>query len=128
MEFNQNLAVGDVDGDAIGCFLFGVEATPITPISYHSLAASPAQLLEDCTDFFAKLLHGKRQLVESSVSSGRHRQDLRVIEGVVENLPSYIAMYLTSDRSTPFLEFGGLTIFLRTGVRERQKVQGRYIE
>lgn len=128
MTLNKNLAVGEVDGDGIGCFLFGVEATPLSPISYHSLATSPAELVRDCTDFFTALARDKELMASKSVHSARHKQDLKIIQNTLENLPSFIAMYLTSDRSEPFLEFGGLTIFLRTGARQRERIEGRYVE
>lgn len=122
------LSIGEVDGDRIGCYLFGIEATPVSPISYHSLATSPEELISDCTEFFEQLAAGKERLASTSVHAARHRHDLKVIRDTIKNLPGFIAMYLTSGMNDPFLKLDGMVIFLRTGMRERQKLNGKYIE
>lgn len=122
------LSVGEIDGDRIGCYLFGVEATPVSPLSYHSVATSEAELLADCTQFFEGLLAKKERLVSTSIHSARHQQDLKVLQNMIINLPKFIPMYLASSVEEPFLKFGGISIFLRTGVRQREKFQGAYTE
>lgn len=122
------LAVGEVDGDGIGCYLFGIEATPFSAISYHSMAATHADLISDCMDFFEELAAGKERLVSTSASSARHLQDLKVVRNFIDNLPGFIGMHLASGLNEPFLMLGGMEIFLRTGMRQRQKVNGIYTE
>jgi len=122
------LSVGEVDGDRIGCYLFGIEATPVSPISYHSVATSHAELICDCTSFFKELLEGKERLVRTSMYAVRHKQEQEVIQYTLTNLPSLIAMHLASSMDSPLLSLGGIFIFLRTGERQREKLNGSYIE
>jgi hypothetical protein len=122
------LSVGEVDDDRIGCYLFGIEATPMSPISYHSVATSPAELIADCTSFFEEFADAKERLMSTSPNSARHKQDLKVIRNAIDNLPSFVALHLASNMTTPFLKVANIEIFLRTGMRQREKINGSYIE
>jgi hypothetical protein len=122
------LSVGEVDGDGIGCYFFGIEATPVSAISYHSVASSHRELITDCMSFFEELAVRKEQLVSASSSSARHLQELKVVLNVIDNLPGFIGMHIVSGMNEPFLKLGGIEIFLRTGMRQRQTINGVYIE
>lgn len=79
-------------------------------------------------DFFEELEAKKEQLAATSVHAERHLQELKVIRNVIENLAGFIGMHLASGMKEPFLKLGGVEIFLRTGMRQRQKSNGIYIE
>ena len=126
-EKNQ-LEVGETDGDYIGCYLFGFESDDESPPSYHSLATDRNTLILDCREFFESLAEQKEKLVNSSPLGARHEQDLRVITNALNNLDMFINMHIKTNNTEPFLNVAGLKIFLRVGKRERQKINGKYIE
>lgn len=127
-EVVKNLDIGEVSGDYIGCFLFGIEGDENNPPSYHSVAKTREELVADSREFLRELAQRKRDLVESSPVAARHEQDLRVIVNADENLEVFINRYLDSKDDSPFLRVAGIGIFLRKGVRVRQKLNGKYIE
>lgn len=124
----RNLDVGEVEGDYIGCYLFGIEGDESNPPSYHSVATSREELVSDSRVFLRELAQRKRDLVESSLVAARHEQDLRVIVNADNNLEAFVNRYLDSNDSSPFLRVAGINIFLRKGVRVREKINGKYIE
>lgn len=129
--FSKNpsqLQVGEAREDRIGCYLFGIEMPDGSNPSYHSLAITRKELIEDCLDFFNNLASRKRELIGGSPTGARHAHDLKVIENAIENLPMFIDMQLKQGGDRPFFEFPGMRIFLRSGERPRQKMQGKYIE
>lgn len=123
----EHLEIGEVDGDYIGCYLMGVENSEGQP-SYHSLATSKQELLEDFRKLLTPMVEWKEQLVDHSPAGIRHERDLNVIKNALTNLESFVDMYLTMGSNEPFLAMPGLHIFLRVGARKRAKVQGKYIE
>ena len=125
---HPQLKVGEVRNDRIGCYLFGVEIPDGSAPSYHSVATTRDELINDCTEFFTTFANRKRELAESSPNGARHGRDLKVILNTIDNLPMFIDMYLKQGSAEPFFEFPGMRIFLRTGERPREKVQGKYIE
>ncbi|WP_213757831.1 hypothetical protein [Delftia sp. WY8] len=125
------LQVGETSGDRIGCYLFGIEMPDGSDPSYHSLAVNRQELLEDCMEFFNQLANKKKALVEQGTPTApRHAQDLKVIINAINNLPMFIDMHLKQNKNNgePFLRVAGMTIFLRTGERQRQKIHGKYVE
>ena len=127
----EPLQVGETSGDRIGCYLFGIEMPEGSAPSYHSLAVNRQELLEDCMEFFNQLAYKKKELVDQGTPTApRHAQDLKVIMNAINNLPMFIDMHLKQNKNNgePFLQVAGMSIFLRTGERPRQKVQGNYIE
>lgn len=122
------LDVGETSGDRIGCYLFGVEMPDGSDRSYHSVAASRDELVQDCMEFFSNLAALKREMVQKSPVGSRHAQDLKVIENAIDNLPVFIDMYLKQGGDRPFFTFPGMRIFLELGERPRQKMRGQYIE
>ena len=128
---NTPLQVGETRGDRIGCYLFGIEMPDGSDPSYHSLAVNREELLENCMEFFNQLADKNKALVEQGTPTApRHAQDLKVINNAINNLPMFIDMHLKQNQNNgePFLKVAGITIFLRTGERQRQKIQGKYIE
>ncbi|CAM2161488.1 hypothetical protein PSAC2689_100080 [Paraburkholderia sacchari] len=123
------LAVGQTDGEHIGCYLFGIEEGPMGPKSYHSLATTREELLADCREFFASFAELKEKLVSDSPSGARHRQDVKVIRNTIDNLDMFVDEYMQQRRpGEPFLAVAGVNLFLTTGVRKRGKIEGQYIE
>lgn len=121
------LRVGETDGKYIGCYLFGIEGPSSNP-SYHSVATTKEELIDDCRTFFTELTQKKRELVKSSLHGARHEQDLKIIINFLNNLEMFVSMHLKSGIEEPLLKFSWAQIFLRTGVRERQMLRGKYIE
>jgi hypothetical protein len=129
--FKQNrspLRVGEVRDDRIGCYLFGVEMPDGSEPSYHSVATTRDELINDCMEFFTTLANRKRELAKTSPNGARHGRDLKVILNAINNLPMFIDIYLKQGLAEPFFEFPGMRIFLRTGERSREKVHGKYLE
>lgn len=125
----KQLAVGETDGEYIGCYLFGIEEGPMGPESCHSLATTRDELLSDCGEFFSRFADAKEKLVSDTPSGARHRQDVKVIRNAINNLAMFVDMYLQQRRpGEPFLEVAGIRLFLTTGVRKREKIHGQYTE
>lgn len=123
------MQVGEASGDRIGCYLFGIEMPDGSNPDYHSLAINRQELLEDCLDFFTKLANRKKELIDQGTPTApRHTRDLKVILNAINNLPMFVDMHLKQGGDRPFFEFPGMRIFLKTGERPRQKIQGKYIE
>jgi len=51
-----------------------------------------------------------------------------VIVNADNNLEAFINRYLDSNDISPFLRVSGMDIFLRKGVRMREKINEKYIE
>lgn len=122
------LKVGETRGAHIGCYLFGVEMPDGSEPTYHSVATTRDELIKDCMEFFTTFAARKRELAENSPNAARHSRDLKVLVNAINNLPMFIDMHLKQGRNEPFFEFPGILIFLSTGERPREKVQGKYIE
>lgn len=139
-----NLAPGETRGDYIGCYLFGIEGEGGGAPSYHSLAVTHEELVADCRGFFQQLLAMKDEQMQRAQSAPgmppelaglipfkireQHEKEVSIINDVIENIETYIRLHMQQDTSKHFWRICGMTLFLRTGVRQRQKHRDKYIE
>jgi hypothetical protein len=122
------LQVGETKDDRIGCYLFGTESPGEKPF-YHSVATNREELLEDCLEFFTLYANQKKELIaQGTPTAPRHAHDLAIIENAINKMPMFIEMHLKYSNGSPFFEFPGIKIFLKTGERRRQKLRGKYTE
>ncbi|QEA39338.1 hypothetical protein FGL86_09785 [Pistricoccus aurantiacus] len=124
----KSLDIGEIGGDHIGCYLFGIEGDENNPPSYHSLATSREELVSDIRELLSDMAQHKRDLVESSPVAARHEKDLKIIMDAYKNVEDLIKNHVLTNDESPFLRVSGVNLFLRKGVRMRQKSNGKYVE
>jgi hypothetical protein len=145
-----NLGVGEVKGDYIGCYLLWFTDNASDEPSYHSIATTLEEFEDDYTAFFSELVNMKREILESlperdslpevrelpdgssvfsaaDLARNSHEQDLKIATNCLKN-PSWIKRYLEGNQDRPFIQIGGMEIWIGTGVRKRNKVNGQFIE
>jgi len=61
------------------------------------------------------------------VSELCHEHALTVATNCRKN-PDWIEAYLKGDRSQPFIQVAAMNIWIGTGTRARQKINGRFVE
>lgn len=139
-----NLAPGETSGDYIGCYLFGIDGEGGDEPSYHSLAVTREELADDCREFFQQLLAMRVEQMQRAQSlpgmppelaglmpiriREQYEREAEIIKDIIENIEAYIRLHLQQDTSKHFWRICGMTLFMRTGVRQRQKLRGKYIE
>lgn len=135
---------GEVRGEYIGCYFFGIAGHRQDDDSYHSLATTRGELISDCKSFLARLLEIKKEKLDNPKKipslpdhlanlmpaeiRERHHRDLAVISDILQNIDRYIDMHLASDTTKPFWTVSGMELFLRIGGRKRQMINGKYLE
>lgn len=146
-----DLKVGEARGDNIGCYLLWFVQKGGPERSYHSVATSLDGLKEDYVSFFSAVVEQKKEMLDrlpdrrpatetcrpdggglsiptSDLIRNGHEADLRKAENCLNNL-FFIDRYLDKDvGKNPFMKIGEMEIWIGTGVRPRQKLDGSYIE
>jgi hypothetical protein len=150
-ETAPDIMVGETNGDKIGCYLLWFVKKGETERSYHSVATSLDRLKEDYVHFFEQIVEQKKEILRqlpdrrpasetrrtsdgglkiptSDLIRNQHEHDLKVAENCLKNT-FFIEKYLDSEAGKkPFIEIGGMEIWIGTGVRPRQKMNGEYVE
>lgn len=150
-EAAPDIMVGETNGDKIGCYLLWFVKKGETERSYHSVATSLDRLKEDYVHFFEQIVEQKKEILRqlpdrrpasetrrtsdgglkiptSDLIRNQHEHDLKVAENCLKNT-FFIEKYLDSEAGKkPFIEIGGMEIWMGTGVRPRQKMNGEYVE
>lgn len=119
--FLQKPAVGQTRRGYIGCYLFGVVTTGEEDATYHSLATSRDQLLQDCRSY----LQG---FVDEAAGNPASQEEVRAVQALLDQLETRIDAHLQTDMQAPLLVLGPQELFLRTGLRSRRQEKGRYVE
>jgi hypothetical protein len=124
----KELSAGEVFKDYIGCYFLWIQLPNGEEPSYHSAATSMDELISDCTEFFNTLIKMKSTLGVGTPTAAMHARDIKVLTNAINNLPMFVEMHLKQASNKPFLEFPHMQIYIKNGVRLRQKMRGKYIE
>jgi len=110
--------VGETFRDYIGCYLYGTEG--VTP--------KPEYLGAPAT--YAELEQGLRVYLQDFVNSQTDAQSPKalLVQALLEELPARLQAHVTGDMSQPFFELDGAILFVRKGVRQRRKENGKFVE
>lgn len=149
----RDLTVGETKSEYIGCYLLWFVKKGDTERSYHSVATSLDELKEDYIAFFEQIVEQKKEILHrlrgcrpasetrrttdggleiptSDLIRNGHEHDLKVAENCLRNT-SFVETYLEIESEAgrkPFIEIGGVEIWIGTGVRPRQKIDGEWVE
>ena len=111
--------LGETFRDYIGCYLYGTEVSGSNRPEY---VGAPATLLQ--------LEVGVRAYLEDFLST---QQDLstptaQTVQNTLRDLSQRLQAHVNTDMSAPFLALDGVELFIRTGVRQRRKENGKFVE
>lgn len=144
-----HLKPGETQGDYIGCYLLEIEGDEGEQPSYQSLAITREELARDCREFCKRCIEIHieqmqriRPLPENppeamtleimkllaSPNKAQHEREIDLLQRSIKNIDVYIDQHFQGNPSEPFLKVSGMTLFLSTGTRLRQKRRGKYIE
>lgn len=110
--------VGETFRDYIGCYVYGTENGAARP-EYVGAPATLAQLEVEV-----------RRYLEDFVSTQQVPDSAHVltVQALLAELPERLAAHVASDMKQPFVTLSDVDLFIRTGVRERRKENGRFVE
>lgn len=110
--------VGETFRDYIGCYLYGTEGTTAKP----EYLGAPATL--------AELEQGLRIYLQDYVDAQPDPQapKVQLVQALIEELPARLQAHVGGDMNQPLLELDGALLFVRKGVRQRRKENGKFVE
>ena len=108
--------VGQTFRDYIGCYLLVQELPGATP----DYLALPTQLDE--------LEAATRSHLQTLVQQAPQDEDRQLLQSTLAQLRTRLQQHLAGDKAQPFLTLSDRTVFVRTGVRERRKLNGKFVE
>ena len=119
-KLTQGPRVGETFRDYIGCYLYGSQAAGShQPPAYIGAPASAAQLEADIRHYLQDFL---------STQQDHSTPAARTIAALLAELPARLQAHLHSDMTQPFVALDGTELFIRTGVRQRRKENGKFVE
>lgn len=142
----HHLAIGEVRGERIGCYLLWITDEDDSPASYHSLATSKSELIDDCQRLFTEM---RRLKIEQITNGPQHppgmpdelykmtatdfqrrwERELSELTQLSLRIDQAVSAHLDAEPpSAPLYTNGFLSVHIGTGERVRQKVRGEYIE
>ena len=110
--------VGETFRDYIGCYLYGTEG--LTP--------KPEYLGAPAT--YAELEAGIRLYLQDYVNAQADAQlpKVQLVQALINDLPARLQAHVAGDMAQPFFELDGAILFVRKGVRQRRKENGKFVE
>lgn len=111
--------VGETFRNYIGCYLYGTEVIGTDRIEYVGAPATREQLEVDIRRYLEDFL---------STQHDTHTPAAHTVKTLLTELPARLQAHLATDMEQPFISLDGTGLFVRTGVRQRLKENGRYIE
>lgn len=110
--------VGETFRDYIGCYLYGTEG--LTPKPEY--LGAPATL--------AELEQGLRVYLQDFIASQADAQSpkAQLVQALLQDLPARLHAHVTGDMNQPFFELDGVILFVRKGVRQRRRDNGKFVE
>lgn len=110
--------VGETFRDYIGCYLYGTEG--LTPKPEY--LGAPATLTE--------LEQGLRVYLQDFIASQADAQSpkAQLVQALLQDLPARLHAHVTGDMNQPFFELDGVILFVRKGVRQRRRDNGKFVE
>ncbi len=111
--------VGETFRDYIGCYFYGTEVSGSNQPEY---VGAPATL--------EQLESGVRRYLEDflSTQSGSNTPAVHTVQAVLTELPQRLQAHVRSDMTLPFMALDGTEMFIRKGVRQRRKENGKFVE
>ncbi|MFZ7310701.1 hypothetical protein [Comamonas jiangduensis] len=111
--------VGETFRDYIGCYFYGTEVSGGNQPEY---VGAPATL--------EQLESGVRRYLEDflSTQSGSNTPAVHTVQAVLTELPQRLQAHVRSDMTLPFMALDGTEMFIRKGVRQRRKENGKFVE
>jgi hypothetical protein len=109
--------VGETFRHFIGCYLFGYEAEGDKQPTYIALPSNCEWLEREV-----------RQYLQEFVDSHPTAAEVPAVQATLNDLTQRLDQHLAGKLSQPFLALPGVNLFIRTGMRERRKENGKFAE
>lgn len=109
--------VGETFRHFIGCYLFGFEADGEKQPTYIALPSNREWLEREV-----------RQYLQEFVDAHPGAAEVPAVQATLDTLPQRLDAHLAGKLNQPFLGLPGVNIFVRTGMRERRKENGKFAE
>lgn len=110
--------VGETFRDYIGCYVYGTENGGAKP-EYVGAPVTLEQLEIEIRRYLQDFISTQRAPDSDSV---------RTVQALLEQLPQRLAAHVASDMKQPFITLNDVDLFIRTGVRQRRREKGRFVE
>lgn len=109
--------VGETFRNFIGCYLFGYEAEGAAQAEYIALPTNREWLEREVRQYLQEFLAAHPDAVE-----------VPTVTAALSELPQRLSQHVMGNMSQPFLALPGVSLFIRTGMRERRKENGKFVE
>lgn len=109
--------VGETFRHFIGCYLFGFEAEGEQQPTYIALPSNLEWLEREV-----------RQYLQEFVDDHPQASEVPAIQATLADLHQRLATHVAGNMAQPFLQLPGVNLFVRKGMRERHKENGKYAE
>lgn len=111
--------VGETFRDYIGCYLYGTEVAGAPKPEYVGAPATLAQLEVEV-----------RRYLEDFLATQQDQQSpqAQAVHTLLADLPARLQAHVHSDMRQPFIAFETVDMFIRTGVRQRRRENGKFVE
>lgn len=111
--------VGETFRDYIGCYLFGTEVAGAPKPEYVGAPATLEQLEVEVRRYLEDFI---------STQGGTVTPEMQTVQAVLADLPQRLKAHVQGDMRLPFVSFPGIDMFIRKGVRQRRKENGKFVE
>lgn len=111
--------VGETFRDYIGCYLFGTEVAGAPKPEYVGAPATLEQLEVEVRRYLEDFI---------STQGGIVTPEMQTVQAVLADLPQRLKAHVQGDMRLPFVSFPGIDMFIRKGVRQRRKENGKFVE
>ncbi len=111
--------VGETFRDYIGCYLFGTEVAGAPKPEYIGAPATLEQLEVEVRRYLEDFI---------STQKGTVTPEVQTVQALLADLPQRLSTHVQGDMSQPFITFPSIDMFIRKGVRQRRKENGKFVE
>lgn len=111
--------VGETFRDYIGCYLYGTEVAGAPKPEYVGAPATLDTLEVEVRRYLEDFLSTQQDTATPEA--------LRV-QAILADLPQRLRAHVSSDMRQPFIAFDNVDMFIRTGVRQRRRENGKFAE
>ena len=111
--------VGETFRDYIGCYLYGTEVTGSGRPEYIGAPTSLAQLEVEVRRYLEDFLHTRQDHTAPQVHA---------VQTLLATLPQRLQAHTSTDMHPAFVTLDGVDLFIRKGVRQRRKENGKFVE
>lgn len=111
--------VGETFRDYLGCYFYGTEVAGSNQPEY---VGAPATL--------EQLEVGVRSYLQDFLSTQQDHQSpaAQTVHTVLAALPQRLQAHVQTDMTQPFIALNGVEMFIRKGMRQRRKENGKFVE